>query len=157
MSSNDNVSNFFGDRKEEVVMTPLSEKKYSTKDVDKGTDELADTLLMENKSSTKGIEKVTDELEDTLLMENKYSTKDVYKGTDELEFMRQKVNTIHRKGLYQFEGQSIGSKGWFKIDIEFFKTNFSKIHSEFYKALFKNNIKYQDMEVYKTFIVLFDK
>ena len=33
------------DRKKAVVTTPLSEKKSSTKDVEKGTDELADTLL----------------------------------------------------------------------------------------------------------------
>ena len=58
-------------------------------------------------------------LADTLLMENKYSTKDVDKGTDELVFMKQKVNTISRKGLDQFEGQFIGSKVWFKLDIEF--------------------------------------
>ena len=50
--------------------------------------------------------------------------------------MKQKVNTILRKGLNQFEGQSTGSKGWFKLDIECFKTTISKSHSEFYKALF---------------------
>ena len=38
MSLNDKVSNFLGDKKEEVVMTPLTEKKSSTKDFDKGTD-----------------------------------------------------------------------------------------------------------------------
>ena len=38
MSSNGKVSNVFGDRKEEVVTTPLSEKKSLTKDVEKGTD-----------------------------------------------------------------------------------------------------------------------
>ena len=37
MSSNERVSNFLGDRKEEVVTTPFSENKSSTKDVDKGT------------------------------------------------------------------------------------------------------------------------
>ena len=37
-----------------------------------------------------------------LLTEKKYSTKDVDKVTDELVFMKQQVNTIHRKGLYQF-------------------------------------------------------
>ena len=47
-------------------------------------------------------------------------TFDVNKGTDELAFMKQKVNTICRKGLDQFEGQSILSKGWFKLDLEFF-------------------------------------
>ena len=100
-----------GDRKEELVTTPSSEKKSLTKDVEKGTDELADTLLMEKKSLTKNVEKGTDELESTLFMEKKYSTKDVDKGTDELALMKQKVNTIRRKGLDQFEGQSIRSKG----------------------------------------------
>ena len=50
MSSNEKVSNVLGDRKEEVVPTPLSEKKSSTNRVDKGTDKLADMPLTENKS-----------------------------------------------------------------------------------------------------------
>ena len=66
---------------------------------------------MENKLSTKNVEKGTDELADALLMENTYSTKDVDKGNDSLVFMKQKVNTIRRKGLYQFEGLSIEYKG----------------------------------------------
>ena len=66
--------------------------------------------------------------------------------------MKQKVNTIRRKGLNQFEGQFTGTKGWFKLDIEFFKTTFSKSYSEFYKELLKNNIEDQDMELYKTFL-----
>ena len=49
-----------GDRKEEVVTPPVSEKKSSTKDVKKGTDKLADMLLMEKKYSTKDVDKVTD-------------------------------------------------------------------------------------------------
>ena len=56
-------------------------------------------------------------------------TKDVEKVTDELEFKKKKVSTIHRKGLNQFEGQSTGTQGWFKLDIEFKKTAFSKSHS----------------------------
>ena len=107
MSSNEKVSNVLGDRKEEVVTTPLSENKYSTKDVEKGTDKLADTLLMDNESSTK----------------------DVDKGTDKLADMKHEVNKIHRKGLYQFDGQSSGYKGWLKLDIGFLKTTFSKSHS----------------------------
>ena len=47
MSSVEKVSNVLGDRKEEVVTTPFLEKKSSTKDVDKGTGELADTPLLE--------------------------------------------------------------------------------------------------------------
>ena len=71
--------------------------------------------------------------------------------------MKQKVNTICRKGLDDFEVQSIGSKGWFKLDIDFLKKFVSKSHSEFYKSLFKKSIEDQDMEVYKTFLVPFDK
>ena len=40
MSSGEKVSNVLGDRKEEVVTTPLSKNKSFTKDVDKGTIEL---------------------------------------------------------------------------------------------------------------------
>ena len=82
------------------------EKKSSTKNVEKGTDELEYTLLSEKKSSTNNVQKGTDKLTDTLLMEKKLSTKDVDKGTDKLAFMKQKVNTIVRKGLNQFGGQS---------------------------------------------------
>ena len=53
----DRISNVLGDRKEEVVMMPLLEKKPSTKDVDKGTYELADTPLLDNKSSKKYVDK----------------------------------------------------------------------------------------------------
>ena len=95
MSSNDKVSNVLGYRKEEVVTTPFSEKKYLTKDIEKGADKLAGILLMEKKYSTKDVDKVTDEFSD----------------------IKQAVNTIRRKGLDQFEGRSSGSKGWFKLDI----------------------------------------
>ena len=62
MSSNDKVSNCFGDCKEEVVTTPFLEKKSLTKDSDEGTDEFADMPLMEKKYSTKYSDKSTDEL-----------------------------------------------------------------------------------------------
>ena len=51
-----------------MVTTPFSEKKPSTKDVEKGIEELADTLLSEKKSSTKDFEKSIDELLDTLFI-----------------------------------------------------------------------------------------
>ena len=63
MSSNDKVSNVLGDSKQEVVTTPFSDKKSSTKDVDEGTDELAYMPMMEKKSSTKDVDKGTDKLE----------------------------------------------------------------------------------------------
>ena len=102
MSSNEKVSNVLGDRKDEVVTTSLSEKKSLTEDIDKGTNKLEDMLSIQKKSSTK----------------------DVDKGTDELADMKQAVNTICRKGLDQFEGQSSECKVWFKLDIEFFKQLF---------------------------------
>ena len=111
----------------------FSEKKSLTNKYEKGTDGLADTLLSEKKNSTKKVDKGTDEKAYTLLSGNKPLTKDVEKGTDELEFNKQKVNKIHRKGLNQFEGQSTGTKGWFKLDIDFLKTTFSKSHPELYK------------------------
>ena len=80
MSSNEKFSNVLSDRKEEVVTTPLSEKKSSKKDVEKGTDELTHTLLIEKKISTKDVEKVAYELAD----------------------MKQAVNTILKKGLDQY-------------------------------------------------------
>ena len=58
-------------------------------------------------------------------------------------------------GFYQFEGQSSGSKGCFKLDIGVLKTAFSKSHSDLFKELFKKNIENQDKEIFKTFIAPF--
>ena len=55
--------------------------------------------------------------------------------------MKQAVVTIFRKGLYQFEGQSKVSTGWFKLYGLFFKTTFYTINSEFYKELKKRRLK----------------
>ena len=44
MSLVEKVGNILGDNREEVVITPLSEKKSLTKDVEKGTDKLADAI-----------------------------------------------------------------------------------------------------------------
>ena len=66
------------------------------------------------------MEKGNDKLADMLLSEIKSSTEDVEKGTDEFAFKKQKVNTIFRKGLNKFGGKSTGTKGWFKLYIEFF-------------------------------------
>ena len=75
------------------------------------------------------MEEGTDELTYTIFSEKRFSTFDVEKGTDELVFMKQKVNTIRRKGLNQFEGQSTVYKEWFKHDIEFLNTTSPKSHS----------------------------
>ena len=101
-----------------MVDTLLFENKPLINKDKKGTDELEDTLLSEKKTSTKKAEKDTDEKADTLLSEKKPSMKDVEKGTNELEFIKRKLNTIRRKGLNQFEGQSARTQEWFKLDIE---------------------------------------
>ena len=62
MSSNQIVSNVLGDRREEVVTIPLSKKKNSTKYVEKVTDKLEDMLFMEKKYSTRDVYKGTNEL-----------------------------------------------------------------------------------------------
>ena len=57
MSLVDKVSNVLGDRKEEVVMTPLSENRSPTKDIDKGTYKLEDTKKAVVKIRRKGLYK----------------------------------------------------------------------------------------------------
>ena len=47
MSSVEKFSNVLGDSKEEVFTTSLLDNKSSTKDADKGTDDLADMTLLE--------------------------------------------------------------------------------------------------------------
>ena len=79
-------------------------------------EEVATTLLLDKKSSMNDVDEGTDELADMPLMEKKYSAKDVDKSTDELSDMKQAVVTMCRKGLYKFEGQSTGSKGWFILN-----------------------------------------
>ena len=107
---------------------------------------------MENKSLTKNIEKGTDELADMLLMKKKYSTKDFEKGTDELAFMNQKLKTIRRKGLDQFEGQSIGSKGRFKLDIDFFKQLFIEFIQNSIKHCLRRILKINRCKCIKRFL-----
>ena len=97
MSSVDKFSNCLCDGKEEVLTTPLLEKKSFTKDVDKGTDKFSDTPLLEKKSSTK----------------------DFNKGTDELADMKKSVVTIRRKYLDKFECQSKVSTGWLNLIVSF--------------------------------------
>ena len=137
---------------DELEDTLLSEKTSLTKDLEKGTDELADTLLTEKKSLTKDVEKGTDELADKLLMNKKSSTKDVDEGNDELAFMKQKVSTIRRKSLYQYEVQPIGSKGWFKLDIEFFKPLFLNVIHNSIKHCLKRALKINTWKYIKRFL-----
>ena len=115
MLSVDKVSNFLGDRKEEVVTTPLLENKSSTKEVDKSTDEMADMPFSEKKSSTS----------------------DVAEGTDELVDIKQAVVTIRRKGFDKFKGQSKGYTRWFKPDSGVLKQHFLQFIHNSIKIFFR--------------------
>ena len=89
---------------------------------------------------------------DTLLSEKKSLTLDVYKGTDELEFIKQKVNTICRKGLDQFDGQYTRTKVWFKLDIEFLKTTlFLRVIQNSINHCLKKILKIKTKECIKRF------
>ena len=55
-----------------------------------------------------------------------------------------------------FEGQSIGSTGWFNLDREWFKRNFSTLETDFYLKKIEKYIEGQDIEAYKSFVVPFD-
>ena len=56
----------------------------------------------------------------------------VYRGTEILYYMKEAVVKIHRKYLYGFEGQSIGSTGWFNIYREFKKIKLSTLEPDLY-------------------------
>ena len=71
--------------------------------------------------------------------------------------MKEAVVKICRKDSDKFEGQSKGSTGWADLDSEFFKISFSTIVPELYKDIYERDIDGQDMELYKTFFVPFDK
>ena len=60
--------------------------------------------------------------------------------------MKESVVTIRRKDSDNFEGQYIGSTGWFNPDSEFLKWNFSTLQPDFYKNLYEEYIEGQDME-----------
>ena len=106
------------------------------------------------------VEKVSNFLDDmkeavvtTPLSEKKSLTKDIDKVTGELEYVKEAVVTICRKYLDKFEGYYKGSTGWFKLD-----SGLKKIYnSSRIIKLFENDIEDQDTELYKTFIVPFDR
>ena len=107
------------------------------------------------------VEKVSNVLDDrkeavvtTPLLEQKSLTKDVDKGTSVLEDVKEAVVTILRKKSDKFEVQCKGSTGWFKVDSELKKIYNSPM---ILLTRFEQYIESQDTEIYKTFIVSFDK
>ena len=82
MSSVDKVSNILGDRKEEVVTTPLLDNKSSKKDVDKDTGELENMKEAVITIRTKGLYKFEDQFKgyagwfklESVVFKTKFST-----------------------------------------------------------------------------------
>ena len=70
--------------------------------------------------------------------------------------MKEAVVTISRKDSDKFEIQYKGSTGWFNLDHEFFKRQFSTLSPDFYFKLYENDIEGLDTEPYKTFLAPFD-
>ena len=81
-------------------------------------------------------------------------SEEVEKDTNSLNDMEDPVHMIRAKDLDKFQGQSIGSTGWFKLDQGWLKIKFSTLEPDFYKKGLKN-IEGQDIEAHKNFVVTF--
>ena len=68
-------------------------------------------------------------------------SEEVDKSTEILDDMKEAVVTICKDYLYNFDGQSKGSTGWFNFDHEFLKRKFSTLEPEFYKKFMKRILK----------------
>ena len=74
-----------------------------------------------------------------------------------MNYIEDIVVTIRRKNLDNFQGESTGSTCWFIFDRWWLKETLSELEPYFYKNLLKSNIEGQDIETYKTALVLFDE
>ena len=54
------------------------------------------------------------------------------KGTKNVDDMKEAVVTIRRKDMGNFEGNYMGSTGWFNLNHEFLKRKFSTLGPDFY-------------------------
>ena len=93
----------------------------------------------ENITTSEEVSKVTHEVHKRT---DKITTnKEVDKGAKKLEYMKEAVVTIRRKDSDKVEGQSKVSTGWFNLDHEFLKGNFSILEPDFYKNFMKSILK----------------
>ena len=68
-----------------------------------------------------------------LLTSEKVTTSEEFdKGTKNLDDMKEAVVTIYVKDLYNSDGQSKGSTGWFNLNHEFLRRKFSTLEPDFY-------------------------
>ena len=112
----DKDTNFFDDKKEAVVTTPLSEKQLFPTEKVTTSDEMHERT--ENITTSQEVVKDTGEFHKRT--DNIVTNEEVDKGTEKLEDMKDAAVTIRRKYSDSFEGQSKGFTGWFNIDHEFF-------------------------------------
>ena len=147
MQSVDKDSNVFDDKKEEVVTTPLTEKKSLTTEKVTTSDEVNKHTekFKTSEEVVKGTEEVQKRTGDIITNE------DVDKGTGKLEYMKEAVFPIRRKDFYKFKGQSKGSTGWFNVDNEFQERNIFTLEPTLCGKLYEKDIEGPDMEQYKCF------
>ena len=120
-------------------MTPLSEKKLLTTETVTTSDEVQ--KLNDNITTSEEVVKGNDEVQKNT---QKITTNEEdYKATDELEYMKEAVVTIDRKDSDKFKGQSKGSTGWFNLDHQFLRRNFSTLEPDFYKMFMRITLKVQ--------------
>ena len=115
MSSVDKDSNNLDDKKEAVVTTPLSEKKWLTNEKVTTSDEV--NKRIEKFTTSEEVVKVNEEVHKRAKTITR--NEDVEKGTETLEDIKEAVVTINMKDSDNFEVQYKGSIGWFNFDNEF--------------------------------------
>ena len=81
-------------------------------------------------------------------------SKQALKGTIFLDDMEEPVVIISRQDLDNFRGKSTASTGWYNPGHEWLNRKISTLEPDFYEKLFENIIEGQDIETYKTFVVL---
>ena len=124
MLSADKDTNILDNKKEEVVTTPLLEKKLLTTEKVKTSDEVHKHT--ENITTIEEVHKRTGKVHKPT--ENITTSEEVYKGSEKLEDMKEVVVTICGKGSYKFESQSKGYTVWFNLDHEFLKESFLRLN-----------------------------
>ena len=100
-----------------MVTTPLLEKKLLTTEKVTTNDEVH--KLTYKITPKEEVVEGTDEVQKCT--ENITTNEEVDKGSERLEDTKEAVVTIRRKDSDKFEGQYIGSTGWFNPDSEFLK------------------------------------
>ena len=116
-----------------MVTTPLLEKQLLTTEKVTTIDEVHKRT--ENITTSEDFIKGTDKFHKRT--EKITTNEEVDKDTEILEDMKKAVVKICTKDSDKIEGQSKVYTGWFNLDHDFFKRNFSTLEPDFYKPVCK--------------------